>query len=291
MPEDGIEKLAHTDILSLEEIAAICQTFVQLGIHKIRLTGGEPLIRKGMLNLVNTLGQLPGLKDLCITTNGSLLPEMAADLKQFGITGINISIDSLKFDRFSALTRGGNLSQTLAGIDAALRAGFRKIKLNVVLIKGVNDDEIADFIALTQTEPLDVRFIELMPIGLTADWAKHHYLSNAIILERYPELIALPADYDGQPATHYQRPGAKGRVGLINPMSCQFCNRCDRLRLTATGMLRACLHHDQETDLKIALRESRDLAPLILNAVAAKPETHHLALGRHIANPMARIGG
>ena len=272
MPAEGIVKQNHRDILSLEEISEIASAAVELGIAKIRLTGGEPLLRKGLLSLCRSLSSLPGLRELAITTNGVLLPAMAADLKAAGVSRLNISLDTLRADRYSEITRIGSLSDVLQGIESAEKAGFKGTKINVVLLGGVNDDEIADFVHLTVERPIDVRFIELMPIGPAADFPSDAYLPCAAVLERCPELQGLPSD--GGVAELYRLSGAKGRVGLIRPLSCSFCSQCNRIRLTADGHIKPCLHSGEELPLRGLHGE--ELRRALQAAIMKKPEAHGL---------------
>lgn len=271
MPAEGVNKLCHRDILSIEEIAEIAAAAVELGITKIRLTGGEPLVRRGILDLVRRLHALPGLEELALTTNGLLLPEMAMPLKEAGLNRVNISLDTLNPDTYRRLTRIGELEQAMAGIRAARDAGLGPIKLNAVLVGGVNDMEIPELVAMTRDAPLELRFIELMPIGDAEVFGPEAYLPVDTVLQRIPELQPLPSDHGGV-ARLYALPGAKGRVGLISPVSCSFCSRCNRIRLTADGYLKPCLHSGKELPLRglhgEALREA------IRAAVNAKPEAH-----------------
>ena len=271
MPAEGISKLRHRDILSLEEVTEIAGAAVELGIRKIRLTGGEPLVRRGVVELVRKLKALPGLEELALTTNGILLPELARPLKDAGLDRVNISLDTLDAEKYRRLTRLGSLEQALWGIRAAEDAGLSPIKLNAVLIGGVNDDEIPALVALTETKPIELRFIELMPIGDMPDFGPEAYLPAETVLERLPELRPVESPR-GSVARLYALPGAAGRVGLIRPVSCSFCSECSRIRLTADGYLKPCLHSDKEFPLKglhgDALREA------ILAAVSAKPEAH-----------------
>ena len=271
MPPEGVGKLQHRDILSIEDVAEIAAAAVELGVKKIRLTGGEPLVRRGVVELVRMLKALPGLEELAMTTNGILLPSLARTLKDAGLDRVNISLDTLDGEKYRMLTRCGSLEQALDGIRAAEQAGFFPIKLNAVLIGGVNDDEIPALVALTRDRPLELRFIELMPIGDVFPFGPEAYLPAETVLERVPEL--RPAESPrGSVARLYALPGAAGRVGLIRPLSCSFCGECNRLRLTADGYLKPCLHSDREFSLK-GLRGDA-LKEAILAAVNAKPEAH-----------------
>lgn len=292
MPEKGIEeKLDHDEILSLEETYRIAKVFVELGVNKIRLTGGEPLVRKGIVELVALLSKLDGLKDLAMTSNGLLLKEMAQPLKEAGLNRINISLDSLDPEKYREITRGGDLEKVLAGIEEAKRVGLSPIKINTVLIGGFNDDEIMDLIDLTKDEEIDVRFIELMPIGEAANWAQQNFISNNEILKRAKNLVAVKKEDPSSPANYYKIPGYKGKVGIINPISCKFCEDCNRVRLTSRGKLKLCLHSNMEIDLKDYLHSDQALKDKILESIQKKEEAHHLEEGQYIIRNMNQIGG
>ena len=271
MPEAGILKRRHAEILSFEEIDEIAGAAVSCGIRKIRLTGGEPLLRRGIGSLCRMLKDHTGLQELTLTTNGTLLAGMADELGNAGVDRLNISLDTLREDRFRYVTRNGNLRDTLDGIKAAEAAGFRNTKINTVLIGGFNDDEIGDFLALTRDHELTVRFIELMPIGEAAGWEGSAYLSADVIPARFPEL--LPAGKDGV-AELYRLPGAAGRVGLIRPLSHSFCGNCSRIRLTADGMLKPCLHSDMEIPLRGL--HGNELLSAVRDGIYHKPARHYI---------------
>ena len=288
MPEHGVPKRAHSEICSLEELCDMAAAAVSLGVRKVRITGGEPLIRRGVVSLCQMLRALPGLEELCLTTNGVRLPELAAPLREAGVDRLNISLDTLRPERYRSITRIGELSSVLRGLDAAEAAGFSHTKLNCVLMGGVNDDEIEDFVRLTQACPLSVRFIELMPMGACAKWEKARFLPAGAVLDRVPELE--PAGTDGV-SRLYRIPGAAGTVGLIEPMSHAFCAECSRIRITADGKLKACLHADTE----IALRglHGEALLDAIRQGIARKPERHALMRDgeSHAGRCMSEIGG
>ena len=269
MPDAGIEKCAHGDICSLEELRDMAAAAVRCGVRKIRVTGGEPLVRRGAVDFCRMLAEIPGVEELCVTTNGSLLAEQAAALREAGVTHLNISLDTLKEGRFRTITRLGTLSDVLRGIEAAEHAGFEKIKLNCVLLGGVNDDEIADFAALTRAHDWQVRFIERMPMGCGRDFGA--YLPAQAVLERCPELEAI--SHDGVAAC-YRFPGAKGTVGLIAPMSDAFCSECSRVRITADGKLKPCLHSAAELSLRGLSGDELEAA--IRCGILMKPERHHM---------------
>ena len=288
MPEHGVPKRAHSEICSLEELCDMAAAAVSLGVRKVRITGGEPLIRRGVVSLCQMLRALPGLEELCLTTNGVRLPELAAPLREAGVDRLNISLDTLRPERYRSITRIGELSSVLRGLDAAEAAGFSHTKLNCVLMGGVNDDEIEDFVRLTQACPLSVRFIELMPMGACAKWEKARFLPAGAVLDRVPELE--PAGTDGV-SRLYRIPGAAGTVGLIEPMSHAFCAECSRIRITADGKLKPCLHADTE----IARRglHGEALLDAIRQGIARKPERHALMRDgeSHAGRCMSEIGG
>ena len=288
MPEHGVPKRAHSEICSLEELCDMAAAAVSLGVRKVRITGGEPLIRRGVVSLCQMLRALPGLEELCLTTNGVRLPELAAPLREAGVDRLNISLDTLRPERYRSITRIGELSSVLRGLDAAEAAGFSHTKLNCVLMGGVNDDEIEDFVRLTQACPLSVRFIELMPMGACAKWEKARFLPAGAVLDRVPELE--PAGTDGV-SRLYRIPGAAGTVGLIEPMSHAFCAECSRIRITADGKLKPCLHADTE----IALRglHGEALLDAIRQGIARKQQRHALMrdVESHAGRCMREIGG
>lgn len=290
MPEEGVEPMTHDEILSLEELYYVVREFVQLGVTKLRLTGGEPLVRRNIIPFIESVSRLEQLKDISMTTNGILLKTMAKDLQKHGLHRVNVSLDTLRADRFRLLSRGGNIQDVLDGIDAVKEAGL-KVKLNCVVNRGINDDEIIDFITLTKTWGVDVRFIELMPIGKNIDYAHEHFYSNDEILQHHPQLKPVKAEDPSSPAKYYQFEDAKGKVGLISPLTCSFCANCNRLRLTSDGKLKPCLHSDLEIDLKTPLREGADIRPYMLQAYTIKPEKHLLEEHRTIVRQMSRIGG
>lgn len=291
MPEEGIDKLLHEDILTLEEVYEITKVFVDLGVNKIRLTGGEPLARKGIVDLVSKVSKLDGVKDLAMTTNGILLKRFAKELKQAGLSRVNISLDTLDKDKYRSITRGGNLSDVLEGIEEAKLVGLIPIKINTVLIGGFNDDEIENLVYLTESEEIDLRFIELMPIGEASDWSLKKFISNDIILKKVNKLIPVPREDISSPAIYYKLPNGKGKVGIINPISCKFCANCNRVRLTSRGQLKLCLHSNVEIDIRESLRNGQDIKKLILESIEKKEESHHLEDGKYIKRNMNQIGG
>ena len=307
MPEEGVCMMGHDEILRIEEIQAIARVATRIGIRSVRLTGGEPLVRKGVVDLVAALRAMDGIENISMTTNGVLLPQMAADLKAAGLSRVNISLDTLDADQFAFITRVGKIESTMAGIDAALEAGFNPVKINAVTVRSLNQDFLA-FAKLSIDRPLHVRFIEYMPVGEStgADgtgWGKADVVPSEellqIINERaraqgMPELV--PAGNDDKPigwgpARYFEFPGAKGTVGFISPLSRHFCSECNRLRLTADGKLRPCLFSDRELDVRAALREGGEDAvhDCFLQALNLKPDEHHDKVGTE--RKMSQIGG
>jgi cyclic pyranopterin phosphate synthase len=301
MPPEGMNLLAHHDILSYEEIVRIAEIAVNEGISKIRITGGEPLVRKGVVNLVHALSQIDGIRDLSMTTNGILLSEYARPLLEAGLQRINVSMDSLQPALFKDITRGGDLSLVWRGIEKARDAGLSPIKINVVAIQGFNDAEIVDFARLTIDNDYQVRFIEFMPVGNGNRWHQEKYLSGlkirTIIEKHHPLEPVLPNQPQMRgPAELYRLPGAQGMIGFINPISGHFCATCNRLRLTADGKLRPCLFADKEIDVMHPLRSAgtdEELKVLLHEALSAKPKGHTLMepTFRKCTREMVAIGG
>lgn len=271
MPEEGVPPLCHSDIMTVEETIQSVKAAAELGISKIRITGGEPLVRKGIVDLCRGIDEIPGIEEICITTNGTLLPTYAKTLREAGVDRLNISLDTLNPQKYNQITRIGRLDQALEGIRAARDAGFPNLKINVVLMAGFNDDEIPDFVEMTRNENLDIRFIELMPIGSGAQMDA--YVSCDRVLEMAGDLVPLHKT-DGV-AELYQLPGGLGRVGLIRAISCKFCDQCNKIRLTADGKLKPCLHSDIELSIKGLDQEQMKEA--IANAIHVKPaDSGHL---------------
>jgi cyclic pyranopterin phosphate synthase len=290
MPACGVEKLAHNDILRTEEIWEIAEAAADIGINKIRITGGEPLVRRDIVNLCAGIAKINGIDELAITTNGILLGEYASELKSAGVSRVNISLDTLDPDKYRQITRIGELASVLAGIDAANKAGLTPIKLNAVLIKGFNDDEIEDFARLTLENPIDVRFIELMPIGEGAELWESAYMPGEEVLNRIPEIE--PMRETGGVAKLYRLPGALGRIGIIASVSRQFCAECDKLRLTSIGNIKPCLHSSYE--IPIRGLHGQCLIDALSSAVWAKPEWHMGLSAEHLSLAgcgMNSIGG
>lgn len=271
MPAEGVCKRPHDSNLSVEECVEVAAAAVRLGVRKIRLTGGEPLVRRGILDICRQLREIQGLEELCLTTNGSLLPQLAQPLRDAGVDRLNISMDTLRPERFHDMTRLGSLENVMFGIEAAEAAGFKNLKLDTVLIGGFNDDEIGDFLNLTMERAWEVRFIELMPMGPCAVWDKSCFLPGTEVLKRYPALQEIEPN---GVARRYRLPGAKGTVGLISPLSHEFCGECRRIRVTADGKLKGCLHSREEISLKGL--HGRELEDAIRKGVLQKPQRHHL---------------
>lgn len=286
MPESGVESLCHSDILSIEEIVEIVKVASKNGIKKIRLTGGEPLVRRGFINLCKQISEINEIEDIAITTNGVYLKEMADELFENKVRRINFSLDTLIKEKYNDITRRNDFDKTMESLFYAIKKGF-KVKINVVLIGGFNDDEIQDFVNLANKYDLEVRFIELMQIGETANWSKDKFVSNKIVLEKVPKL-----EFDGVSgvAKIYKIKGQKGRIGLISPISCSFCEDCNRIRLTSDGKLKPCLHSKDEINLKGLSGE--ELEEVFKRGIFEKPEKHHLEDGKsESARDMNKIGG
>ncbi len=291
MPKEGVNKKLHKDILTLEQIELICRVFISCGVNKIRLTGGEPLVRKGIVSLINKISQLKGINDFSMTTNGVLLKKYAKDLKRAGLNRVNISLDTLDKDKYSYITRGGNLENVLSGIKEAKKVGLNPIKINTVLIGEFNENEIINFVNLTKDQEIDVRFIELMPIGQAASWNKKKFVSNNIVLDKVDDLEPTKNSDISSPAVYYKLKNGKGRIGIINPISCKFCNHCNRVRLTSEGKLKLCLHSDNSIDLKPYLDDEDRLRSFLLKSIKDKPKEHKLEEGKYISEDMVGIGG
>ncbi len=294
MPEEGVENLSHNQILSYEQIRKIVETGAKLGIKKIRLTGGDPLVRKNIAELVAILKDINGIKEVSMTTNGILLSEYAPQLKQAGLDRVNISLDTLQADKYQKITKVDAINKVKEGIKTALKYEFGPVKLNVVLLKDFNDDEVFDFIDLTRKYPLHVRFIEFMAFS---DTAKNNYLSIDELKARIKEKITLQSiDFKSGngPARYYTFAECKGSVGFISPVSNHFCDSCNRLRLTADGKLRFCLCSEQEVNLltEQAKLDEELLEDKFIYAIKNKPDAHDLKeAGNDALDSMSQIGG
>ncbi len=283
MPMEGLPWVPRNDLLTYEEIEAIVREMAPRGLNRVRLTGGEPLVRRDLPDLAARIKRVPGIEDLSISTNAVLLEEQADALAEAGVDRVNISLDSLQPERADRIARRKNvLSRVMAGFEAAERVGFAPIKVNVVLMRGQNDDEIEAFARLTLDRPWHVRFIEIMPTGSNLDLSVEGYLSCREALRRIRsigELEPVEGPTGNGPATYFRFPGAPGSVGVITPMSHNFCERCNRMRLTADGQLRPCLFGDLQTNLRDPLRRGEPIWPLIEETLRVKPERHWLEAG------------
>jgi cyclic pyranopterin phosphate synthase len=271
MAEQGVNKLCHSDILSVEEIEEIVRAATACGISKVRVTGGEPLVRRGIIEICRRISALDHVRELCMTTNGTLLPQYAAQLKSAGVQRLNISIDTLDDRKYEKITRTGSLKDALDGLNAALEAGFETIKINTVLMGGVNDEEIPELIKLTRRSEIQIRFIELMPIGECAHWSKERFIGNSRVLEAVPGLHECGTD---GVTKLYRLPGYSGTVGLISPITFRFCPSCNRIRVTADGKLKPCLHSAKEIGLRGL--HGQKLEETIRSAILSKPQRHYL---------------
>lgn len=307
MPEEGVRALAHEDILSLEEIERLVRIAAEMGITRVRLTGGEPLVRKGVVDLVRALKATPGIESVALTTNGIMLPRMAEELKAAGLSRVNISLDTLDPEQYAAITRRGSFDEAMAGIESAIEAGFSPVKVNAVVVKALNQD-VLSFARMSIDRPLHVRFIEYMPVGESAGacgcgWGKQDVIPSeelrATIDEQAraagigplrPASKHRPAGWG--PARYFEFENARGTVGFISPLSRHFCSECNRLRLTADGKIRPCLFSDNEFDVRGVLRSGADddaVRDVLYAALGAKPDDHHDKVGTD--RGMSQIGG
>ncbi len=299
MPRGGVPWMPHSEILSYEEISAIVRIAAELGINKVRLTGGEPLIRAELPELIRMLSEVKGIDDISLTTNGTLLKKYAMELKQAGLKRVNISLDTLKADRFRDITRCGELKDVLDGINAAMNADLHPVKINMVVMRGINDDEVLDFARMTYKQGWHVRFIELMPFTEIVEVVPSAELQQRIGLLGpllKAESCQKSAISGNGPARYYRLSGARGTIGFISPITEPFCSDCNRLRLTSDGRLCPCLLWDEGVDLKQPLRSNvspEEIKRLILKAVALKPERHHLCedVPISIKRRMSQAGG
>jgi cyclic pyranopterin phosphate synthase len=299
MPEAGLPWIPNQSVLSYEEIEEIVRAAAHVGVRSIRLTGGEPLIRRDLHRLVAKLAAIPGIDDLALSTNGLLLADQAAALRAAGLQRVNISLDTLRADRFTAIARRPGLDRVLAGIDAALAHGLEPVKLNCVVMRGANDDEIEAFAELTRTRAVHVRFIEVMPVQENVELQREAWVSSDEVLARLGALGALspvPNPHGNGPARTFAYDGAPGTVGVISPLAHDYCERCNRVRLSADGRLKLCLFGDHLIDLRTPLRAGGGqdaIVGLLRAAMHVKPERHHLALGEtaSIMRAFSEIGG
>ena len=296
MPPEGVRKLPHDDILSFEQLLRIARAAVSLGIEKVRITGGEPLARKNLVQFLGNLAAMEGLQELVLTTNGTLLWKYAHALRSAGVQRLNVSLDSLRPETFSSLARGGNLESALDGIAAAEQAGFPSVKINTVVIRGMNDDELLDFAAMTLRTPRQIRFIEYMPTTTAPDWSSAYVSGDEILrrLREVYELEAIPSAKSAGPAAVYRIPGAMGTIGVITPISNHFCASSNRIRVTASGVIKGCLFESGGVSLRPYLNRSDDeLRDVLLQVLRAKPNRHHLTDNTTQIAPfaMSQIGG
>ncbi|MBE0428031.1 MAG: GTP 3',8-cyclase MoaA [Nitrospirae bacterium] len=311
VPSGGLKPLEHREILQYEEIVRILRIAVNTGVRKVRITGGEPLVRKNIAYLIRMIKRIEGIDELSMTTNGILLEKYAEELADAGLDRVNISLDSLKPERYREITRCGDIDAVLRGIDASEKAGLMPVKINMVPIRGLNDEEIAEFAKITLKSPYQVRFIEFMPFGKEDMWNKEHFISSEeikSIVEQIGDLIPAKMRKSG-PARYFRFDGAAGVVGFISPISNHFCKECNRLRLTADGKLRPCLFSETEIDLKPALRNNSsdtEIERLIELSIAVKPKSHSVKIENLLSpadcsamntvrnthkRPMSQIGG
>ncbi|WP_041219768.1 GTP 3',8-cyclase MoaA [Desulfitobacterium dichloroeliminans] len=296
MPAEGVQWIPHDSILTFEEILRVMQISTSLGFKRFRITGGEPLVRAGVLEFLQKASQIPGVEDLMITTNGLLLPEMAGDLKKAGVSRVNISLDTFHPEKFKEITRGGDVKKVIEGIHRSLEVGLHPVKLNVVVVRDLNTHELPRFMELARDYPLHVRFIELMPIGVSSD-KRNEFVSIDEMKERLG-LEGLKPTHDirgGGPAEYITSDGFKGSIGFISALSKHFCNTCNRVRLTPDGKLRLCLHSAKELDFRSLLRSNKsdeEVKQALAEAIWHKPAEHHMNdeawQGQRI---MSQIGG
>ena len=290
MPEDGICKKDHEEMLTEDEMILAVEAAASLGFRKLRITGGEPLVKKNILSICSRASAVEGIEEVCLTTNGILLPQMARQLREAGVHRVNISLDTLNQKKYAHITRRDNFEAALAGIESAIDAGFSRIKINTVLIGGFNDDEIQELAALTVRYPVDVRFIELMPMGDHGEFGQNAMIPCDEVLTRLPELEPVRAD--GGVARLFRLPDAQGNIGLISPVSSHFCAECNRIRLTADGKLKPCLHSSEEFSIK-----GLDFDGMIRqfeSAIRSKPVCHEELTAQKRSGAgrnMNRIGG
>lgn len=292
MPAQGIELKKHEDILRFEDILKIVKIASKLGITKIRYTGGEPLVMKDIDKLIYETSRVAGIEDIAITTNGILLSEMGYDLKKAGLKRVNISLDTLDRDKFKSITRVGNVDKVLESIDKCLTLGIEPIKINTVMMRGFNDNEFDDLMNLSREMPIEIRFIELMPIGEGVKLYEKSKISCSEMIELHPELIPLETKKSST-AQLYKIKGAKGKIGFISPISCKFCADCNKIRLTSMGSIKPCLHSKDEINLKEYLNDEAMLTSVLKSAIFNKPLEHHLEYEKisRSEKMMYQIGG
>ena len=290
MPEEGVCKKDHSSMLTQEETVMAVKAAASLGIKKVRVTGGEPLVKPNIVSICRGISEIEGIEELCLTTNGVKLPGLGSELKKAGVNRLNISLDTLDADKYRYITRNGDLADAVRGIETALGCGFDKIKLNAVLIVGFNDDEIAELAGLTVRYPVDMRFIEMMPMMDSRIFSEDAFIPYTVVLNKLPELE--PVTSDGGVARLYRLPGAQGNIGLISPVSAHFCAECNRLRLTADGKIRPCLHKCDEYPIKGLDYEG--MRAQFIAAIEGKPKWHgelSYTARSGAGRSMNRIGG
>lgn len=290
MPEEGIYKKSHDEMLTEDELIQAVEAAASLGITKLRFTGGEPLIKKNIISICQQSAAVPGIREVCMTTNGILLPELAVPLQKAGVSRLNLSLDTLDPEKYAYITRGGNLNDFWNGFHAAMKADFKKIKLNAVLIGGFNDDEIRSLSELTKQYPVDMRFIEMMPMCDSSGFEPDAYIPYTRVLDILPK--AEPIAKDGSVAKLYHLPGAQGNIGLISPVSAHFCNECNRIRMTADGKVKPCLHSNAEFPLKG--QDFKGMYAQMKAAIWEKPKWHGELDAAHksgAGRTMNQIGG
>lgn len=299
MPPEGLRLLGHTDILSYEEILRVVCVAAQMGVRKVRITGGEPLLRRNVCHLVREVANVPGIENVGLTTNGILLKDMARPLWEAGLRRINVSLDTLNPLKFRKVTKIGSYHDVWQGIHEAESVGFKPIRINVVAMRGINDDELGHFARLSMETTYCFRFIEYMPMGALSAWDASKFIAGSETkarLQEYGRLFPIPRDSTDGPCRRFRFEGALGEIGFISPISNHFCDSCDRLRLTADGKLRSCLLSDYEVDVRGPLRGKQSdsvIASLIRKAIAKKPKQHGIDAGGEQSHPraMSRIGG
>jgi cyclic pyranopterin phosphate synthase len=283
MPVEGLDWIDRDEFLTYEEIAAIVRQMAGCGLRRVRLTGGEPLVRRDLPDLVQLLSGIEGIEDIAVSTNAILLPQFGRELLDAGVNRLNVSLDTLRRDRFRAVARRSErfFDATLEGIEAAERLGFSPLKINTVLMRGLNDDEVEDFADITRKRPWHVRFIELMPTGDNLHLSERFLSTDSVLrrLEAIGNLRPAAGPLGNGPATYFQFDGAPGTVGVITPLSHNYCDRCNRMRLTADGKLRTCLFGTHEVDLRTPLRATGEVLPAVREALEGKQERHLLQLG------------
>lgn len=296
MPPEGVKSKRPEEILRYEEIEFIARCAAKIGVSKVRLTGGEPLVRKGIVDLVKSLSKISGIKDISLTTNGIFLAEFAPLLSKAGLTRVNISLDSIDAGTYKNLTRGGNVNLVLKGLRAAFDYNLTPVKINVVAMKGINDD-LERFVRLIYEYPVHIRFIEYMPVGTNSLWSKDTFVSYKEIMNNlliFGKLEAVESPTGAGPAVYYKFPKALGTIGFITPVTDHFCTKCNRIRVTADGKLKTCLFSEREIDLIERIRQDAtedEICEIIKTALKDKPEGHKLAENKRINRGMSQIGG